>query len=55
MTIIGLVGIIGYIAPIVVVTSSYARFQTANNTMVMANVRPEQRGVIRACATSRAT
>ena len=36
MTIIGLVGI----------TISYARFQTANNTTVMANVRPEQRGVI---------
>jgi len=35
----------GYIAPIVVITASYAIFQTANNTNVMADVRPDQRGV----------
>ncbi len=62
MTIVGLVGIAGgsallsmiptqlsiagYIAPIVVVTASYALFQAANNTVIMTNVRPEQRGVI---------
>jgi hypothetical protein len=30
----------------VVVTLGYALFQTANNTVVMANVTPEQRGVV---------
>jgi EmrB/QacA subfamily drug resistance transporter len=39
-------GIGGYIAPMVVVTLGYALFQTANNTVVMANVQPEQRGVV---------
>jgi MFS family permease len=39
-------GISGYIAPIVVVTVGYALFQTANNTAVMANIRPDRRGVI---------
>jgi MFS family permease len=39
-------GIPGYIAPIAVITVSYALFQTANNTAVMADVLPEQRGVI---------
>ncbi|MFC9330128.1 MFS transporter [Kitasatospora sp. NPDC057015] len=39
-------GIPGYLAPIVVVTAGYAVFQTANNTAVMADVRPEQRGVV---------
>jgi EmrB/QacA subfamily drug resistance transporter len=39
-------GICGYIAPIVVVTISYALFQTANNTAVMTDIRPDQRGVI---------
>jgi MFS family permease len=39
-------GIPGYIAPIVVVTLGYALFQTANNTAVMAEIRPDQRGVI---------
>jgi EmrB/QacA subfamily drug resistance transporter len=62
MTIIGLVGIaigssvlsmmpvsfgvVGYIAPIVVITSSYAVFQAANNTVIMTIIRPDQRGVI---------
>jgi EmrB/QacA subfamily drug resistance transporter len=35
----------GYIAPIVVITAGYAIFQTANNTSVMTDVRPDQRGV----------
>jgi EmrB/QacA subfamily drug resistance transporter len=39
-------GIIGYITPIVVVTSSYALFQAANNTTVMTDLRPDQRGVM---------
>ena len=39
-------GIAGYIAPIVVITVGYALFQTANNTAVMTDIRPEQRGVI---------
>ena len=39
-------GVPGYIAPIVVITVGYALFQTANNTAVMTNIRPDQRGVI---------
>jgi EmrB/QacA subfamily drug resistance transporter len=39
-------GIPGYLAPIVVITASYAFFQTANNTAVMTDVSPEQRGAI---------
>jgi MFS family permease len=39
-------GVLGYVAPIAVVTASYALFQTANNTAVMKNVPPERRGVI---------
>jgi MFS family permease len=39
-------GISGYIAPIVVITAGYALFQAANNTAVMKDVRPEQRGVV---------
>jgi MFS family permease len=62
MTIVGLIGIAsgsfilsmmpaalgipGYIAPIAVITIGYALFQTANNTAVMADVPPDQRGVI---------
>ena len=39
-------GIPGYLAPIVVITAGYALFQTANNTAVMADISPDQRGVI---------
>src|SRR5215216_1943420 len=62
MTIIGLIGIAagsfslslipatfdvpGYIAPIVVITAGYALFQTANNTTVMTDIHPDQRGVV---------
>ena len=62
MTIVGLIGIAagsfilsmmpvrlgvsGYIAPIVVITVGYALFQTANNTAVMTDIQPDQRGVI---------
>jgi MFS family permease len=62
MTIVGLIGIAagsfilsllpatlgipGYIAPIVVITVGYALFQTANNTAVMSDIPPGQRGAI---------
>ena len=39
-------GIPGYVVPMVVVTVGYALFQTANNTVVMSDVRPDQRGVV---------
>jgi hypothetical protein len=39
------IGVAGYCAPLVVLTASYAIFQTANNTSVMTGVRPDQRGV----------
>ena len=39
-------GIAGYLAPMVVITAGYALFQTANNTAVLTNVRPDQRGVL---------
>jgi EmrB/QacA subfamily drug resistance transporter len=39
-------GVAGYIAPIVVITFGFALFQTANNTAVMNEVRPDQRGVV---------
>ena len=39
-------GIPAYIAPIVVVTASYALFQTSNNTAVMRDIGPDQRGAI---------
>ena len=39
-------GVPGYLAPLVVVTAGYALFQAANNTAVMTNIRPDQRGVI---------
>ena len=39
-------GIPGYVAPMVIITVSYALFQTGNNTAVMKQVRADQRGVI---------
>jgi hypothetical protein len=41
-----LLSLLGYIAPLVVITAGYALFQAANNTVVMTTSRPEQRGVI---------
>ncbi|MEF8746645.1 MAG: MFS transporter [Candidatus Accumulibacter propinquus] len=38
-------GISGYLAPMIVITASYALFQTANNSAVMTASRPAQRGV----------
>ena len=39
-------GIPGYIAPLVLITGGYALFQAANNTAVMTDIQPDQRGVI---------
>lgn len=39
-------GIVGFVAPIVVITAGYGLFQTANNTAVMTAFRPDQRGNI---------
>lgn len=39
-------GALGYIAPLVIITAHYALFQAANNTAVMVNIRPEERGVV---------
>ncbi|HYF34633.1 MAG TPA: MFS transporter, partial [Prosthecobacter sp.] len=39
-------GIGGYTVPLIVITAGYALFQTANNTRVMKDIRPDQRGVI---------
>jgi len=39
-------GIPGYLIPLVVITSSYALFQAANNTSVMSGIRADQRGVV---------
>lgn len=39
-------GISGYITAIAMLTTGYQLFQAANNTAVMADVRPDQRGVI---------
>jgi MFS family permease len=41
-----MLGISGYVAPIVVVTAGYSLFQAANNTALMTEIRPDQRGVI---------
>ncbi|MDT3779988.1 MFS transporter [Nitrospira sp. MA-1] len=38
-------GIPGYIVPIVLITGGYGLFQTANNTAVMTDISPDQRGV----------
>jgi hypothetical protein len=39
-------GIVGYVAPLVILTAGYALFQAANNTAVMKGVAQDQRGVI---------
>ncbi|WP_395735551.1 MFS transporter [Prosthecobacter sp.] len=39
-------GIAGYVASIVLITATYALFQTANVTAVMKNVAPAQRGLV---------
>lgn len=39
-------GVAGYVAPLVLVTASYALFQTANNTGIMKDVAQRDRGVV---------
>lgn len=39
-------GIAAYLAPIAMMTGSYALFQASNNTQIMTGIRPEQRGVM---------
>ncbi|MGW0753308.1 MFS transporter [Streptomyces sp. NPDC002587] len=39
-------GVLGYVAPLAVVTAGYAVFQTANNAAVMADVRQDRRGLV---------
>jgi MFS family permease len=39
-------GIAGYVAPIVAIPAGYALFQAANNTAIMTDIRPDQRGVV---------
>jgi predicted MFS family arabinose efflux permease len=39
-------GVPGYLAPIVIITGSYAAFQTANNTAVMASASAAERGIV---------
>lgn len=39
-------GAVGYVAPLAVLTSGYAVFQTANSTAVMGDVPPDRRGVV---------
>ena len=45
-TLPGMLGVAGYIIPIVVITVGYALFQTANNTAVMTVIPADQRGVV---------
>jgi EmrB/QacA subfamily drug resistance transporter len=44
----GSFGVAGYVAAIVILTPGYQLFQAANNTAVMMDVDPDQRGVISA-------
>jgi MFS family permease len=39
-------GMPGYVGPMVAITVGYALFMTANNTAIMADVKPDQRGVV---------
>ncbi|MFZ6768090.1 MFS transporter [Undibacterium sp. Di26W] len=41
-----LFGIAGYVAAITILTPGYQLFQAANNTAVMLDIRPEQRGLV---------
>jgi EmrB/QacA subfamily drug resistance transporter len=39
-------GIAGYVIPIVILTANYSLFQAANNTAVMTDVSPDERGAV---------
>ena len=45
-TLPGLFGVAGYAAAIMLLTPGYQLFQAANNTAVMADVGPSERGVV---------
>jgi MFS family permease len=40
------VGVLGYLAPLVVLTAGYSLFQAANNTAVMLQIESQQRGLV---------
>ncbi len=39
-------GVLGYVAPLAVLTAGYALFQAANNTAVLAGIGPDRRGLV---------
>ncbi|WP_018236987.1 MFS transporter [Ensifer sp. BR816] len=39
-------GVAGYVMPLVILTGGYALFQAANNTAVMKDAKPEERGTV---------
>ena len=39
-------GLVGYVAPLALNAAGYALFQAANNTAIMKDIRPDQRGTI---------
>lgn len=39
-------GVLGYVAPLCVITLGYALFQVANNTALLKDATPERRGLI---------
>ncbi|EPK4544286.1 MFS transporter [Serratia marcescens] len=46
LSLLSRVGVLGYVAPIALLTAGYALFQVANNTMLMKDLFPERRGLI---------
>lgn len=42
----GMLGVIGYVVAIFILTPGYQLFQAANNTAVMIDVQPDQRGLV---------
>lgn len=46
LSLLGRWGILGYVAPIALLTAGYALFQVANNTVLMKDLFPERRGLI---------
>ncbi|WP_338909926.1 MFS transporter [Serratia marcescens] len=46
LSLLGRWGVLGYVAPIALLTAGYALFQVANNTMLMKDLFPERRGLI---------
>lgn len=46
LSLLGRWGVLGYVAPIALLTAGYALFQVANNTVLMKDLFPERRGLI---------